>query len=120
MIDFKRLFKSFIRAFSGLGYAIKNENTIRTGVIISIIVLFFSFYCPLNSIERSIVILCIVIVMGAEFINTQIERINDLLDDTYNYKIKIIKDISAGGVLLCILGAGIIGFLIFWPHLTNL
>jgi diacylglycerol kinase (ATP) len=116
-IDFKKLIKSFKIAFFGLGYAIKKENTIRVGVIIAIAMMFIAFYFPLSAVERSIIILSIVVVMGTELLNTRIERILDIIDEEYNEKIKIIKDVSAGTTLLCVIGTGIIGVLILLSHI---
>ena len=116
-INLKKLGRSFKIGFSGLIYAFKNENTIKVGVIVSIIMLFVTFYFPLTAVERSIIILSIIFVMGAELINTQIEKILDVVDEDYNHKIKIIKDISAGAVLLSIIGTGVIGVLILLSNI---
>ena len=116
-INLKKLGRSFKIGFSGLTYAIKSEDTVRAGVIVSIAMLFIAFYFPLTAVERSIIILSIIFVMGAELINTQIEKILDVVDKDYNHKIKIIKDISAGAVLLSIIGTGVIGVLIFLSNI---
>jgi len=116
-INLKKLGRSFKIGFSGLTYAIKGEDTVRAGVIVSIVMLLVAFYFPLTAVERSIIILSIIFVMGAELINTQIEKILDVIDEDYNYKIKIIKDISAGAVLLSIIGTGVIGVLILLSNI---
>jgi len=41
----------------------------------------------------------------------------DVVSPEYDPKAKIIKDISAGGVLVCVLVSIVVGFLIFGPHL---
>jgi diacylglycerol kinase len=39
-------------------------------------------------------------VMSFELINTIVENLCDLIDPTYNPKIKVIKDLGAGAVLV--------------------
>jgi len=119
IIDLKKLVKSFKVSFSGLKIAIKEENTIRTGILISIVVVFLMLYFPLLSIERAMIIFCIFLVMSIELMNTQVEQVTNLIDSNHNPKIRIIKDLAAAAVLLSIIGAGIIGCFIFLPYIFN-
>ena len=75
------------------------------------------FILELSFLEMIIVIFLITLILSLELINTQIEKILNFLQPNHDPKVKIIKDISAGAVLLACLGALIIGFLIFLPHL---
>jgi diacylglycerol kinase len=50
-------------------------------------------------------------------LNTSIEKLCDLYSTEENDKIKIIKDIAAGAVLVASLFAGIVGVLIFWKYI---
>jgi diacylglycerol kinase len=49
--------------------------------------------------------------------NTAIEKTVDLVSPTFNPKAGLIKDISAGAVLVCAIVAAIIGVLIFLPKI---
>ena len=119
LFDIKNLIRSFRVAFRGLFFAAKHEITFRTGLVISLVVIFFTFYFPLSSLERAIIFLSIIGVLGMELMNTQVERTTDLIDKNYNYKIKIIKDLAAGAVLLMVIGSAIIGYLIFVPYIIK-
>ena len=119
IIDLKKLGKSFKVAFSGLIIAVKEENTIRIGILISIVVIFLMLYFPLSSIERAMVIFCIFLVLSIELMNTQVERVTNLIDLNHNPKIKMIKDLAAAAVLMSIIGAGIVACFIFLPHIIN-
>jgi diacylglycerol kinase len=79
-----------------------------------------SFLLKINIIEQIIVLICIVIVFTLEMVNTSIEIICDMIDYHYNEKIRMVKDISAGAVLVSAIGSGVIGLLIFIPRLVNL
>jgi len=119
IISLKKLGKSFKVAFSGLKIAIKEENTIRAGICISVVMFFLMFYFPLLSIERAMVILCIFLVLSIELMNTQVERVTNLIDSNHNPKIRMIKDLAAAAVLMSIIGAGIVACFIFLPYIAN-
>lgn len=119
IIDLKKLVKSFQVAFSGLIIAIKEENTFRIGVPIGFVVAFFMFYFPLLPSERAIVTFCIFLVLSIELMNTQVERVTNLIDPNYNEKIKAIKDLAAGAVLISVLGAFAVACFVFLPYIIN-
>jgi diacylglycerol kinase len=116
MINFKKLCLSFKRAFHGLKIAIFEEQTFKIQVGIGILVLFLMFLLPLKTLERTILILTIILVLALELINSQIERILDFLNSDFHPKVKRIKDLSAAGVLIASLGSIAIGLFIFLPH----
>ena len=120
IINFKKLIKSFKVAFIGLWIGVREENTIRIGVIIAVFVIFFAFLFPLTNQERSIIFLCVFLVMSIELMNTQVERVTNLIDKNHNEEIKKIKDLAAGAVLMAIIGTAIVGVFIFTPHIIDL
>ncbi|MBZ9569827.1 diacylglycerol kinase [Patescibacteria group bacterium] len=116
IFNFKKLLNSLRTALFGLRIALE-EQTFQMMVVIATLTIFLAFYFKIVFIEKIIIILLVVLILALELINTQIEKVLDILEPTYNPKIKIIKDISAGAVLLACLGALIIGILIFLPYL---
>jgi diacylglycerol kinase len=50
--------------------------------------------------------------------NTSIELLADVYTQEFNLKIKQVKDIAAGAVLIASIFAAIVGFVIFLPHLS--
>jgi len=114
LIDFKKLKSSFIFALSGIKIIAKEENTFRLELIIAIIVSLIAFYFPLSSIERAIIFMVIFSVLLAEITNTIVERIMNVYSTDHNPKIKEIKDMCSGAVLLTCIMAGIIGIIIFF------
>ncbi|MBZ9572292.1 diacylglycerol kinase family protein [Patescibacteria group bacterium] len=115
ILDFKKLLNSLETAFLGLKLALK-EQTFKMMVFIASFIIFLMFYFKVTLIEKEILISLIALVLALELINTQIEKVLNILMPHYNPKIKEIKDISAGAVLLACLGALIIGILIFLPY----
>lgn len=120
MINLKKLGTSFKVAFSGLGYALKKENTFKAGVIVALVIIFFAFYYPLTPAERAIIFLTIFAVLAMELMNMQVERTTNLIDLKDNSKIKTIKDLAAGAVLILVIMAAVVGALIFIPYIFNL
>jgi len=66
------------------------------------------------------IFLCIFGVLGMELINTQVERTADLIDKEDNYRIKLIKDLAAGAVLLMVINSAVVAYFIFSPYIINL
>ena len=56
----------------------------------------------------------------AEALNTAIERLCDKIEPNKDDKIKIIKDIAAGAVLLSSIFSATVGAIIFIPHIISL
>ncbi|NND31007.1 MAG: diacylglycerol kinase family protein [Saprospiraceae bacterium] len=77
-------------------------------------------YLGLSKIEWLIVALCIGMVFSAEMINAAIEKLCDLVQPKFDARVKVIKDISAGAVLVVSLIAGITGIAIFLPKIITL
>ncbi|MDP2864275.1 MAG: diacylglycerol kinase family protein [bacterium] len=115
ILDFKKLSNSFRAAFQGLRMAI-SEQTFQVMVLIALATIFLMIYFKVTFVEKLIIIFLIAVVLALELINTQIEKVLNILKPDYDQKVKIIKDISAGAVLLFCLGAIIIGILIFFPY----
>ncbi len=115
-ISFKRLKKSFYCAFCGLKIAVLEEQTFRIHLIlISSVMVVLLVYFPLSISEKAVVVLTIFLVLILELINTIFERVIDVFHPKVNPRIRIIKDMMAGVVLLGSAGAAIIAFLIFGP-----
>lgn len=115
--------KSFLQRFKiacfGLATALKEEQNFRIQFLIALVVIFFMMLFKLNAPESSILLLTILVVLCLELINSQIEKFLDLIQPHHHPRVKIIKDFSAGAVLLSSIGSVIIGALIFLPHIIN-
>lgn len=77
-------------------------------------------YFRLQRLEFMILCVTISMVFLAEMFNSAIELIIDMFIDRYHTLIKIIKDISAGVVLIASLNALIVAYFLFFRHILNL
>lgn len=111
-IGFREASNGVKQTYQGLNFKIMISAGILT--------LILSAWIGLTLIEWSIITICITTVLFAEAINTAIEMICDYMNPTYDQKIGKIKDVAAGAVLLCCIGAVIIGTIIIGPYLYSL
>ncbi len=114
-----RLLESFKCAFRGLKYVLR-EQTIKILLVIAFLVVFLMIYLGVSFIEKTVLLLTITVVLSFEMINSQIEDVLDILEPKLNQRVRAIKDVSAGAVLVASLGALLIGLLIFLPYIVSL
>ncbi|HIA35462.1 MAG TPA: diacylglycerol kinase family protein [Flavobacteriales bacterium] len=117
MTYIKGRIKSFNNASRGIIQLFKRQQNARLQLLALVIVAGLGFIAKLTSNEWSIILLAIGLVLMAEALNTAIEYLADEVTQEYNEKIKLIKDISAGAVLITAIISVIIGCIIFVPKL---
>ena len=114
--SFKNFRKSLGLALSGLKIAFLKEQSFRIQVFIGILALILMFIFPLTICEKTIVVLTIAVVLGFELINSQIEKFLDIIQPSFHFRVKLVKDLSAAAVLIVSIGSILIGLLIFLPY----
>lgn len=115
-----QLFRSFAHAVSGIRTAFKEEQSFRVQIAAAIFVIVLMFVFSLNIIEKSVLILLIIIVLALEMLNSILERLIDVYKPRLHSYVRDIKDIAAGAVFLASLGAAVVGILIFYPYIRGL
>lgn len=111
---------SFKHAFNGLLSVFMSERNFRIHITAIIIVSIAGYFLAISIEEWLAIILTFMIVTVVEILNTAIEKLSDIVSPDYNEKIKYIKDISAGAVLLSAIGAVAVGLIIFLPKVVGL
>ena len=71
----------------------------------------------LNAADWKCLVVTITIVWFAEAMNTAFEYLCDVVSPEHNEAVRHAKDIAAAAVLLCAIGAVVMGMLIFVPYL---
>jgi len=112
-INFKRLAASFKFSLSGLRDILKEENSFKLELVIAAIVTAATFYFNLSPLEKAAIFIVIFFVLFAELINSVVERIMNVYNPNFDYRIKKIKDICSAIVLLSCLMAALVGIIIF-------
>jgi diacylglycerol kinase len=111
------MLKTFKYAINGLIWAFKNERNLKIHSVAAVIVCLTGIYLNINSYDWVILLLCIGLVISAELLNTAIEKTLDIVHPQISDKVKIIKDISAGAVLVLSLMAAIVGVVVLGKYL---
>lgn len=111
--------RSFYNAFRGIFVMLKSERNFQIEVIALVINMFLIYFLKLNSLDSAIILLCCFVVLSAEIFNTALEKICDMVQPDYDVRVKFIKDISAGAVLLLTISAVIIGVVVYWKYFFN-
>lgn len=114
-MDRKRKKKDIIGfgfAIQGIRYTLKNERNMKIHLVITVLVLIYSFLAKVNKHDLILFIFAIFLVLVTEMVNTAIEAAVDLTTEEVHPKAKIAKDVAAGAVLLAAMNAVIIGLLV--------
>jgi diacylglycerol kinase len=108
--------EKFRPALQGLADALHDQGC-RTQMILAALALCAGFVLKLSAIEWLAVVICIGMVITAEILNTAIEKVCDLISKENDERIRLIKDLSAGAVLVSALTALICSLVILFQHI---
>ncbi len=117
MYRLKKLVKSFQYAIEGLAFVIKNEQNFRLEILGSVAVLYGMYFLDMSWLKIILISFILFGILILEILNTIFEELTDFLVEepctahkvliskekictNFNYRIKIIKDLAAGMVLL--------------------
>ena len=119
----RTLVQSLNDAVEGVIYVIKNERNMRIHFLLGFAVLLLGILLSVSRVEWMILCTIVSLVWAAELLNTVIEEMLDLVEPLIHPNVRIIKDVSAGFVLVLAVNAMIVGFFIFskywsWPVLV--
>lgn len=112
----KRL-RAFIYAFRGAYLLLKTEASIQAQTFIALLTIIAGIFFKINTIEWMFQILAIGMVLGAEGINTAVEKLCDFVHPDHHNRIGFIKDVAAGAVFFVASAAVVIGLFIYIPKI---
>ena len=115
----KKFYKSLFFALLGICYFLKHDRNGKIEIVIGIAVVLSGLLLRLSSAQWLIVLFCIGLVISLEMINSAIEKYCDMVTVNYNPSIKVIKDISAGAVLVASIASLVIGLIIYIPAIIK-
>lgn len=115
----KKLINSFKYAFKGIGSAVKSERNMKIHFTMMMLVIIAGIFFNIAIWEWITCFILFGLVIGMECVNTAIEIIVDMVSPKYNEAAGRAKDIAAGGVLACAIGAAVAGIFIFLPKVLE-
>ena len=111
--NIRKLSESFQHAFRGLGLCIHGERNFRVHMMAAFYVTVFALMGRATAAEAAVLCLCFGLTMGAELMNTAIERLCDRQASGYDGFVRNAKDIAAAGVFVCAAACVAVGVCIF-------
>jgi diacylglycerol kinase len=106
---------SFVYAFSGLVRIFREEPNAKLHAIATLAAIAAGIALHITPMEWIAIVVAIALVWITEALNTCIEKLCDFAcDNKIHPAIKVIKDISAGAVLIAALASVAIGIIVFF------
>ncbi|HNZ62072.1 MAG TPA: diacylglycerol kinase family protein [Paludibacteraceae bacterium] len=112
-----KILAGFIFAGKGIRTAFISERNLKIQTCFVVLVILSGWVLHISIIEWLICFLCFGLVIGAELMNTSVEKLVDLASPQFHPLAEKVKDIAAGAVLFNSVIAAIIGLIIFVPKI---
>jgi diacylglycerol kinase len=112
--------QSFGFAFTGIFELVKSEPNARIHLMATMVALTAGFLLKISTAEWCVVLIVMALVWATEALNTVIERLSDHLFPEYHETARIVKDVSAGAVLISAIAALACGLIVFLPKICLL
>lgn len=113
------LIRSFKNAIEGIIRALRIERNLKIHFVIGIAVAVVSLFLPIDERDLLWLYFAVFSVIGAEILNTLVEKFLDLFFKDYDPSVKLVKDIAAGFVLWYVLFSVVVGLLILGEALFS-
>ncbi len=114
------LYQSFTYAFNGIRITLFSQQHAWVYLVATILIFAASAVLGISPEEWCWMIIAAVSVWTAEALNTAFEFLCDVASPEFHPLVEKAKDVSAGAVLICIIGASAIGFIILGPPLLKI
>ena len=118
MDELRARLRSFRYAFAGVRLLFGKEHNARIHATITVLVVVAGIVLRVSPMEWGVLVICIGMVLSAEAFNSAIERVANYLTTERDDRIRDIKDLAAGAVLLCAIASAVAGLIVFVPHIV--
>ncbi len=115
----KQRIVSFKYAFRGIKIILASQHNFLIQLAMAVLVTAAGLIFRISVLEWCIIVLTIAMVLGAEALNTSIEKLTDMVSPEYDPQAGKIKDIAAGSVLITAIASVIIGLTVFLPKILD-
>ena len=113
------LVQSFAYAFNGIRITFFSQQHAWVYLAMTVSILTAGAVLKISPREWCWMIIAVVTVWTAEALNTAFEFLCDVASPEFHPLVEKAKDVSAGAVLICIIGAVAIGLIVLGPPLLN-
>lgn len=112
----ERRLRSFIYAGRGVRTLLASQHNAWIHAAATLLVLGSALIADVSRIEWAVLIAAIVSVWTAESLNTAFEFLCDAASPEFHPLVAKAKDVAAGAVLLCAVGAAAVGAIVLAPY----
>jgi len=109
----RRFIESFNAAVEGFVYVLRTERNMRVHFLATLFFLLLGIYLDFTAMQMIALGIIITLVLTAEMVNSAVELIVDMVKVEFHPMARIIKDVSAGAVLLAAINAVVAGYILF-------
>lgn len=109
--------QSFQCAFAGIWHTIRTQRNAQIHLLIAFAVFVVGLWLKLTFTEWAIIVLTMGFVLATEMLNTVAEAAMDYATPDFDPRIKVVKDVAAGAVLVSAMTSVIVGLLVLGPPL---
>jgi diacylglycerol kinase (ATP) len=110
--------RSFVYAGRGIRTMLASQQNAWVHAAATLVVIAGGLTFEVGRLEWLALVLAIVSVWTAESLNTAFEFLCDVASPEFHPLVEKAKDVAAGAVLICALGAVATGALVFSPYVT--
>jgi len=110
---------SFGHAFRGVILLVRTQRNARVHIAALLAVVAAGIAVGLSPVEWGIVVLASALVLGAEAMNTAVEKLADRVSPERHPLVRDAKDAAAAAVLISAIAAAALGALVFIPALLR-
>ncbi len=111
--------KSLGYALAGWLYMLRYQKNTRIMSVSSALIFAFAFWLQVDFTSWAILILTVMAVWMAEFLNAAVEAVVNLASPSFHPMAKVAKDVAAAAVLLGAVSSVLVGLLILGPPLLH-
>lgn len=115
----RKRIKSFSYAFAGIKVLLREEHNARIHLVAAAAAVAAGFLFGITPGQWMAVVIVIAMVFSAEAVNSAIERTADFVKAERDDRKRDIKDLAAGAVLICAIGAAVVGIIVFLPYVIK-
>ncbi len=116
----KKQAKRFKYAFHGIFHALLNEANFRVQILFALVTTMAGLYLGIAPTEWGLLILSLGFLLSAEMVNTAVENVVDNIIKEYDEGAKVIKDLSAGFVLVAGIATLLVTYIVLSPYFFNI
>ena len=112
--------RSSVHASEGIVEMLKSQHNAWVELVATIGVTAAGWLFGVTAVEWCLLILVMMVVWVAEALNTAIEFLCDVASPEFHPLVAKSRDGAAGAVLLSVVGAAVVGAIIFLPYILDL